>query len=472
VGLAQGGNGAGAGAEFCEIDPPTTVTFRNVTFTEGDSGEEDSGGPSFNVYRSEDGGDFMLHAELVTGSEYLDVGVPAAIGLTYEVTSVNATGESEPSNQASAILRVPCFQGALDGAPPIDGLQFWVDAADIDGDDDTVDNPAPGEAVSLWRDKTCGLELEQSDAAAQPVMSTLNGRPAVDFTNDQWLVDFSTGDAYFPTNTAGSMVSILSTRNSAQSFYFELARDNGGCDWVIDMPDCALHESTLLPYVEAGGFGAQGIGEIPPGSDANIANLGEVPVPTDDSLQYSIWSGGTGINWNYATNGGPPVDGRNFATPSRETWWSHVQDPGGPKYVSLGAGRTRSGGVIRGNFYAGRIAEILIYDHPLDETERQAISAYVGAKYFVEFRRGDHNVDGKVDLADAVSLFTLLFVGGPEATCKDAGDANNDGARDMADGVSILNWLFLGGDVPPAPGPFSCGTDPGSSLGCAGYDEC
>ena len=87
-----------------------------------------------------------------------------------------------------------------------------------------------------------------------------------------------------------------------------------------------------------------------------------------------------------------------------------------------------------------------------------------------EFRRGDGNGDGTVNLADAVFGFTFLFLGGEAPTCKITLDANNDDEVNLADSVFILNWLFLGEDGPAAPGPFDCGIDPTSSVGCASYD--
>ena len=88
-----------------------------------------------------------------------------------------------------------------------------------------------------------------------------------------------------------------------------------------------------------------------------------------------------------------------------------MDDVASPGYVSLGAGRTRSSGMPRGNLYAGHIAEILIYDDPLDETERAAIDAYVSAKYGGApgggFRRGDANADGAVNLTDGIAVLLL-----------------------------------------------------------------
>jgi len=76
------------------------------------------------------------------------------------------------------------------------------------------------------------------------------------------------------------------------------------------------------------------------------------------------------------------------------------------------------------------------------------------------FKRGDVDVNGQVEITDAIYLFDSLFLGGPPPACWDAADANDDGAVDLSDGVYDLNFLFLGGPAPGAPGPLECGEDP------------
>src|SRR5688572_30090830 len=77
----------------------------------------------------------------------------------------------------------------------------------------------------------------------------------------------------------------------------------------------------------------------------------------------------------------------------------------------------------------------------------------------VSFRRGDSNIDGKVDIADPVDTLGCLFLGEKCSGCPDAADGNDDGEIDLSDAVHVLNWLFLGGRAPPAPGPIECGED-------------
>jgi hypothetical protein len=83
----------------------------------------------------------------------------------------------------------------------------------------------------------------------------------------------------------------------------------------------------------------------------------------------------------------------------------------------------------------------------------------------VTFRRGDANVDGKRNIADAICTLGYLF-GGPTDVCKsnvpkclDAADANDDGKVNIADAIRLLSHLFA--NTGPLPPPFDCcGIDP------------
>jgi len=86
-----------------------------------------------------------------------------------------------------------------------------------------------------------------------------------------------------------------------------------------------------------------------------------------------------------------------------------------------------------------------------------------------EFRRGDANNDASIDISDAVSTLSALFVSGSDTlACLDAADANDDGSLDVSDAVFLLGSLFaIGAPGTPPPGA-TCGQDPtGDSLDCA-----
>ncbi len=87
------------------------------------------------------------------------------------------------------------------------------------------------------------------------------------------------------------------------------------------------------------------------------------------------------------------------------------------------------------------------------------------------FRRGDPNADGRVNIADAVSILEYLFLSGDTPSCASSADTNDDTRINVADAVAILEHLFIGGPTPPLPFP-ECGPDPTEDLGCARYQPC
>lgn len=94
-----------------------------------------------------------------------------------------------------------------------------------------------------------------------------------------------------------------------------------------------------------------------------------------------------------------------------------------------------------------------------------------------QFRRGDSNADGEVNISDGIHVLDFLFLGGKAPPCTEASDADDDGVLNISDGIFVLGFLFLGGPAPPAPGPTSCGPAPGEAggpgdLGCAEYTTC
>ena len=88
------------------------------------------------------------------------------------------------------------------------------------------------------------------------------------------------------------------------------------------------------------------------------------------------------------------------------------------------------------------------------------LPATAAAQCEQQFRRGDSNASGDLNITDGVFVLNYLFLGGPEPPCQDAADSYDNGTLNITDGVRILNYLFLGGPAPPAPGPDTCGSDP------------
>ncbi len=81
------------------------------------------------------------------------------------------------------------------------------------------------------------------------------------------------------------------------------------------------------------------------------------------------------------------------------------------------------------------------------------------------FRRGDANLDGLTDLADALTILDGLFLD-LDLTCPSAADVDDSGALDLADPIQLLTALFGTGYAIPGP-TIDCGVDPTrDSLSC------
>ena len=90
----------------------------------------------------------------------------------------------------------------------------------------------------------------------------------------------------------------------------------------------------------------------------------------------------------------------------------------------------------------------------------------------IDFRRGDTNDDGVINIADIVWLLAEMFQGGPVTDCTGADDTNSDGTVDAADAIYLAAGMFQGGPDPAAPYP-DCGGDSDPEPGdCAEYNSC
>jgi hypothetical protein len=82
------------------------------------------------------------------------------------------------------------------------------------------------------------------------------------------------------------------------------------------------------------------------------------------------------------------------------------------------------------------------------------------------FIRGDGNMDGIVDLSDALKVLLHLF-SGVSVSCQDALDADDSGLLNLTDSVLVLDYVFQDGPAPTQPfpegGPDATADD---ELGC------
>jgi len=85
----------------------------------------------------------------------------------------------------------------------------------------------------------------------------------------------------------------------------------------------------------------------------------------------------------------------------------------------------------------------------------------------LRFLRGDADLSGAVDIADAVMVLMHLFGGGLPLECPVTADSDGSGfPLDLTDPIFLLRHLFLG-DAPPAPPYPDCGPAPAADdSGC------
>jgi hypothetical protein len=85
----------------------------------------------------------------------------------------------------------------------------------------------------------------------------------------------------------------------------------------------------------------------------------------------------------------------------------------------------------------------------------------------LRFIRGDSDLSGTVDIADAILVLAHLFTGGGPLECPAAADADSSGfPLDIGDPIRVLGYLFLGSAPLPPPFP-ECGPAPAADdAGC------
>jgi hypothetical protein len=197
------------------------------------------------------------------------------------------------------------------------------------------------------------------------------------------------------------------------------------------------------------------------------AGIGSVSVPVADTVAVS----GIGFHapaqfeigfddqaWNSTRTADAVVwqtDAAGTATPQNPLRWGALYN-----FWFTASSPPQAASVTLGVHFAGGVPSL----------DAVTIGPEPGTPASAEFRRGDVNGDGLLDIADPVNDLGCLFACFP--TCPDANDANDDGLWDIADPIYTLGYLFLFGAPPPSPG-LVCGPDPtADALFCTSYAGC
>jgi pimeloyl-ACP methyl ester carboxylesterase len=98
-----------------------------------------------------------------------------------------------------------------------------------------------------------------------------------------------------------------------------------------------------------------------------------------------------------------------------------------------------------------RVSFSLLFDGPSDShllvTDFREFSVQLAPL----FRRGDTNNDDQINISDAITLLSALFVDNRPLPCESAADSTDDGVLNISDAIRILSFLFIGGSQIPEP---------------------
>jgi hypothetical protein len=118
------------------------------------------------------------------------------------------------------------------------------------------------------------------------------------------------------------------------------------------------------------GFGLQSMAD---GNDYIFDRCG-----INDGKLHSVTVTSDGKAWEFYTDGKKASSTGSRAGSNRGQWFSVLQNP-----TSIDLGQyTEGSGLPKGNDHRGLFAEILIYDHPLDDNERAQVDHYFRGKYY------------------------------------------------------------------------------------------
>jgi len=309
---------------------------------------------SYTLERQTGNGAFQTVVSTTAGS-YTDTGLKANTTYNYRLHATGPDGDGTYGN-VTTVTTWPLYLGV-----PQNGIRLWLSPVSV---------VANGSAVQTWRDLSGnGYDAMQVNASHQPQVSStpINGLPAVHFDGTSSYLNLP-----FPMSaaTAGDLFVVLRAQSASGT---------------------AMHVLSLSGRLQY------------PGTDGQISDsFGSVT----DHLVGSPGADITQVHFYNATSSSTEWTARLdrqvlFTTPTNNV----AMGSGTPAPV-IGAGYT---GSTLSNWFAGDVAELIVYDHVLTDSERQNVQQQLAAKY------GEHiSFPGDADnngLPDAWELQRFGVVG-------------------------------------------------------------
>ena len=232
------------------------------------------------------------------------------------------------------------------------GCVLWLDAEDIDGQDDgTLGNPANGDPVATWVDKSGrSHDVSQSTGADRPTLiaSVVGGKPVVRFdANNEYL---TRSDALgFSGNSAMTVFMVIEADDAVARRAMHLGK-NDGANWKT----IGFATDSSFRY-----------------NDGNRIFAND---PMNGSFGIGTWMteiGGTGGSGRFFKNG----DEKSQTGATNPTTAKDLVDG----ELLIGQGRGNNGSFS--DRFLGDIAEIIVYDRALTAAERNRVGYYLEQKY-------------------------------------------------------------------------------------------
>lgn len=292
---------------------------------------------------------------------------------------------------------------------PTSGLALWLDASDSATVLNSGTPATDGQSISQWSDKSgSNNHAIQSNPSNQPVLTTniLNGNPVVRFDgSSQYLTDTVLG---VDGSHTVYIVAINRGNGSGDGYYPPLSY--GGINVDEGWPFAFKSNNTFASFPEYYKLGASG------GLDNIFTYTNNTP--------YLL-----GLPFDTVSQTWPVlVNGVSIATST-----SNVFTSDGNNNILIGYQRDNSN-VDR--FFNGDIAEVLIYNRVLNDTERYAVETYLNNKYNI-YTVPAIVQDGLVLWLDANDSRSYPGTGN---TWYDLSPSNNNGT--LNNGVSFNSGLM------------------------------